>query len=163
MTGGGVPETYFDDIAVGDRFEAGEYLMTRDEIIEFATRFDPSPFHMDEAAAGRSIFGGLVASGIHTFAAWNHLRLKAEQGLQMLAGLGVDRLRYEAPVRPGDRLSVRAECIEKTASASKSDRGVLRFHHVLLNQDGERVMTLELSLLVARRPAEGQGAETAKP
>ena len=71
----------------------------------------------------------------------------------MLAGLGVDKLRYAAPVRPGDRLSLVGECIEKTPSERKPDRGVLRFRHTLVNQHGETVMTLELSLLVARRPA----------
>lgn len=144
--------TYFDDVALGQRFEAGDYLMTREEIVEFASRFDARPFHVDEKVAEASIFGGLVASGIHTFAAWNNLRLRSERGLRMLAGLGVDKLRYAAPVRPGDRLSLVGECIEKTPSESKPDRGVMRFRHDLVNQHGETVMTLELSLLVARRP-----------
>jgi acyl dehydratase len=147
-----VTATYFEDIAVGERFEAGEYLMTRDEIVEFATRFDPRPFHLEEAAAEQSIFGGLVASGIHTFAAWNNLRLRSERGLHMLAGLGFDKLRYAAPVRPGDRLSLVGECFEKTPSATKPDRGVMRFRHELVNQHGETVMTVEVTLLVARRP-----------
>lgn len=145
-------DSYFDDIQLGDRIAAGDYLMSREEIVEFAAKYDPRPFHLDEEAGRRSVFGGLVASGIHTVAAWNALRVEAEQGLAMLAGLGLDELRYPVPVRPGDRLSLSAECIERTPSASKPDRGVLRFRHHLLNQDGREVMTCVVSLMVARRP-----------
>ncbi len=144
---------YFDDIEVGEVLKSGPYAMSRAEIVEFAGRYDPRPFHLDEAAGGRSVFGGLVASGIHTIAVWNRLRLDAEGGLEMLAGLGFDELRYAVPVRPGDRLSLTATCIEKEASSTKPDRGVMRFHQSLRNQDGEEVMTLVVTLLVARRPA----------
>jgi len=143
---------YFDDIEVGDVLRSGDYAVTRDEIVEFAGRYDPRPFHLDEAAGEGSLFGGLVASGIHTIAVWNRLRLDAEGGLEMLAGLGFDELRYAVPVRPGDRLSLTATCIEKTASTSKVDRGVMRFHQSLRNQADEEVMTLVVTLLVARRP-----------
>ena len=81
---------YFQDFAVGDTVEAGGYRMTSEEMVEFARRYDPEPFHVDEAAARDSVFGGLVASGIHTIAVWNRLRKDAEDGLVMLAGLGLD-------------------------------------------------------------------------
>lgn len=116
-------------------------------------RYDPRPFHRDEAARERSLFGALVASGLHTIAVWNRLRLEPKGGLEMLAGLGFDELRYAVPVRPGDRLSLTATCIEKEASSSKPDRGVMRFHQSLRNQAGAEVRALVLTLLVARRPA----------
>ncbi|MDP6343695.1 MAG: MaoC family dehydratase [Alphaproteobacteria bacterium] len=146
--------TFFDDLEVGDRLAADGYLMTEAEIVEFGGKFDPRPIHTDPTAARQSLFGGLIASGIHTLAAWNRLRFQAEDGLAMLAGLGLDEVRYAAPVRPGDRLSLRAECIEKTPSASKPDRGIMRFRHVLTNQRGEETMSLASIMMVARRPAD---------
>ena len=98
---------YFEDFTVGEGFEAGGYRMTGEEIVEFARRYDPVSFHTDEAAGRHSVFGGLVASGIHTIAVWNRLRKDAEDGLVMLVGLGLDELRYPHPVRPGDVLSTR--------------------------------------------------------
>lgn len=143
---------YFEDFAVGDGFEAGGYRVTGEEIVEFARRYDPVPFHTDEAAAKESVFGGLVASGIHTIAVWNRLRKDAEDGLVMLAGLGIDELRYPHPVRPDDVLSMRSEVIEISPSARKPDRAVMRFRQTVKNQDGVEVMTAVLALLVAGRP-----------
>ncbi len=148
-----MPGRYFDDIEVGEVLMSGPYPMSRAEIVEFAGRYDPRPFHLHEAARERSLFGALVASGIHTVAVWNRLRLEPKGGLEMLAGLGFDELRYAVPVRPGDRLSLTATCIEKEASSSKPDRGVMRFHQSLRNQAGAEVRALVLTLMVARRPA----------
>ncbi len=92
----------FDDIEVGDVLRSGGYPVTRDEIVEFAGRYDPRPFHLDEAAGEGSVFGGLVASGIHTIAVWNRLRLDAEGGLVEQARPWRDALSPVAP-RPGRR------------------------------------------------------------
>ncbi len=143
---------YFEDYAVGDTVEAGGYRVTSEEIVEFARRYDPVPVHVDEAAARDSMFGGLVASGIHTIAVWNRLRKDAEDGLVMLAGLGIDELRYPHPVRPDDVPSMRSEVIEISPSARKPDRAVMRFRQTVTNQDGVEVMTAVLALLVAGRP-----------
>ena len=143
---------YYEDIAVGGSLQADGFEVTKSDIVAFGSQFDPRAIHTDEKAAQSSIFGGLVASGIHNLAAWNRLRYDAEAGLVQLAGLGLDELRYQAPVRPGDRLHLTAECIEKRRSLSNADRGIMRFRHRLLSQHDEEVMTLIVSLLVARRP-----------
>lgn len=142
---------YFDDIEVGAVRQAGAHQVTRQDIVAFAERYDPQPFHLDEAAGRASLFGGLVASGIHTIAIWNHIRVTELDQFVMLAGLGLDGVRYGRPVRPGDVLAVRSECVEKTPSASKPDRGVVRFRHQVINQDGDEVMVAELLLMIARR------------
>src|SRR5688500_8065762 len=95
----------FDDITVGLVLVApGSYEMTRDEIVEFAGRFDPQPFHLDEDAGARTDFGGLVASGMHTIAASMCLAADERPETAAVAGLGIDELRLLRPVRPGDRL-----------------------------------------------------------
>lgn len=141
---------FFDDVVLGDTLSAGPYRVEAEEIVAFASRYDPRPYHLEEEAGRQSIFGGLVASGIHTIAIWNRLRFEAEMGLAQLAGLGVDKIRYHTPVRPGDTLRLEATCSEARPSASKPDRGVLTYAHAVLNQDGEVAMTLEVRLLVAK-------------
>ncbi len=141
----------FDDIELGTAMAAGGYEVRADEIVAFAERYDPRPYHLDEEAARDSLFGGLVASGIHTIGMWNRLRFEAEAGLAQLAGLGLDALRFHHPVRPGDRLSLRAECVEKRRSKAKPDCGIVRFRHTLSNQADEPVMTCEVTLMVAAR------------
>ena len=143
---------YYEDIIVGGSLQADGFDITKSDIVAFGCQFDPRAIHTDEDAAQSSIFGGLVASGIHNLAAWSRLRFDAEAGLAQLAGLGLDELRYHVPVRPGDRLHLTAECIEKRRSLSNAEHGIMRFRHRLLNQDDDEVMTLIVSLLVARRP-----------
>lgn len=143
---------YFDDIEVGEVLMSGPYPMSPrgDRRVRRALRSPALPPR--RGVRERSLFGALVASGIHAIAVWNRLRLEPKGGLEMLAGLGFDELRYAVPVRPGDRLSLTATCIEKEASSSKPDRGVMRFHQSLRNQAGAEVRALVLTLLVARRP-----------
>lgn len=142
-------EVFFGDVELDDTLSAGPYRVEAEEIVEFARRYDPRPYHLDEEAGRQSIFGGLVASGILTIAIWNRLRFEAEAGLAQLAGLGVDKIRYHNPVRPGDVLRLEATCTAARPSASKPDRGILTYAHTILNQDGGTVMTLEVRLLVA--------------
>jgi acyl dehydratase len=142
---------HFEDLETGGTIEAAGYRVSAEEIIGLAERYDPRPFHLDAGAGEQSVFGGLVASGIHSIAIWNRLRFDAEAGLAMLAGLGLDELRYHRPVRPGDCLSLRAECVEKRYSQNDANRGIMRFRHRLVNQDGDAVMTCIVTLLVAAR------------
>ncbi|MDP6706832.1 MAG: MaoC/PaaZ C-terminal domain-containing protein [Alphaproteobacteria bacterium] len=144
---------YFEDLAVGDRLAAGPYRVAREEMLAFAQSYDPRPVHLDDAAGAASDFGGLVASGIYTLAVWNRLRFEAEAGLSQIAGLGLEEVRYSAPVRAGDRLDLAAECTAKRPSASRADRGIMAFQHRLLNQHGQLAMTAVVNLLVSRRPA----------
>jgi acyl dehydratase len=94
---------YFEDLEVGDTRKAGPYFVSKDEIIQFAKQFDPRPFHIDEEAAARSVFGGLSASAGHTFAIFIFLTDRYQPPFRALAGLGYDELRLPNAVRPGDR------------------------------------------------------------
>ncbi len=145
---------YFEDFAVGETISFREYLVTEEEILDFARRFDPQAFHADPEAAKRSHVGGLIASGWHTGAIF--MRLQCDAFLTQSASLvspGVDELRWLAPVRPGDTLSGSAEVIECRASRSKPDRGIVRARGELHNQAGISVFSVCTTGFFARRPA----------
>ena len=141
----------FDEIPVGLVLAPLEaYEMTRDDIVDFAGRFDPQPFHLDEEAAARTDFGGLVASGLHTLAVSIRLGADEEPATAAVAGLGIDELRMLRPVRPGDRLRQSTEVVEVCASRSRRDRGIVRARRTVRNQDDVPVLTYLLSWMVAR-------------
>jgi acyl dehydratase len=145
---------YFEDFPPGDVRESPSRAVTRDEIIAFARQYDPQPFHLDDEAATRSIYGGLLASGWHTCAI--HMRLMWETFLKDTASLGspgVDEIRWVKPVRPGDTLRVRFTVVEATPSRSKPDRGIVRSRSEVFNQHGEIVMTTRGLGMFGRRPA----------
>ena len=136
-------ETFFEDHAVGQVTAGGYKYVDKHEIVRFATRYDPQPFHLDEAAAKHSIFGGLIASGWHTLAMMMRMLVDHHRG--RLAGLGspgCEQIRWLQPVRPGDTLRFSAECIETTPSKSKPDRGIVKSRITVLNQRDEPVMTV---------------------
>ena len=145
---------YLEDFEVGELRELGEHEVSRQEIIEFATQWDPQPFHIDEAAAKASLYGGLTASSLHLFAICTRLFFDHEDRIAVLAMLGKDAVRFPNPARMGDRLTYTTECIEARVSQSKPDRGVIRLRDEVHNQDQVLVLTQEVSLLVARRPGE---------
>lgn len=144
-------DRWFDDFEVGETFEVGDHLMTEERILAFGHEFDPQPFHTDIELAAGSVFGGLIASGWHTGSVMMRL-LTSTLGPSSLGSPGCDRLRWSAPVRPGDRLTLKVEVLEKRPSASKPDRGVLIFHNDVVNQDGVVVMSLDATLFMSRRP-----------
>jgi acyl dehydratase len=144
---------YFEEAEVGKLRTAGPYLVSRNEIIEFAQKYDPQPFHIDEEAAARSVFAGLTASAAHTFAILISLLSKTQPySLRVLAGLGWDELRLPLPVRPGDELELEVAILEKRESKSNSDRGVVRNQIHLHNQKREIVLRCIGIVLVARQP-----------
>jgi acyl dehydratase len=143
---------YFEDLPVGRELSVGGYALEREEMIAFARRWDPYPFHTDEAAAEASVFGGLTASSCHIVAICTALFHRLGDAPAILAMLGKDRLVFPNPARPDDVLEYRAECIEARASRKHGDRGVVRFRDGLQNQAGEAVLRQEVALLVARRP-----------
>ena len=143
---------YFEDVSVGDREKAGPYKLSREEIIRFATKFDPEPFHTDEAAASRSIFGGLTASSAHMFSVAYALSHQRKQRLAVLAALGIEEMEFPNPGRPGDELTFNMTILEKRESKSRPDRGIVRIQTVISNQNAERVVDYKLKLMVARRP-----------
>jgi len=144
---------YFDDLRVGLRFRSGSYVVSAEEIRQFAARYDPQPFHLDEAAARESPFGGLVASGWHTAAIT--MRLTLEGGPRLAAGtmgLGAE-LSWKLPVRAGDSLHAVGEIIETIASQSRSDRGRIVMRVETYNQREELVQLQIARVLVPRRAA----------
>ena len=121
-------------------------------MVGYARQYDPQPFHTDAAAAARSFFGGLVASGWHTAAV--SMRLIAQSEIRAaggLIGMGVEQLRWPRPVRPGDTLHVEVEVMEMRPSRSHPDRGIVRVRNTTLNQAGESVQIMETALFVQRR------------
>ena len=147
------PKYYWEDFKVGERIELGSKLVTREEIVEFASRYDPQPFHVDEVATAKSIYGGLIASGWHT--ACIFMRLFADGMLNRAAAMGspgIDELRWLKPVRPGDQLSARLEVLEVRPSRSKADRGIARLRSVVVDRSGDEVLTFVAAVMFARRP-----------
>ena len=144
---------YWEDVKVGERQRFGRYPVTREEIVDFARRFDPQPFHLDEAAAGASLFGGLIASGWHTGAML--MRMICDHmvpGAASTGAIGFDDLRWVRPVRPGDVLGVETLVTDKIESRSRKDVGTVKIQSRVVNQRGEDVMTLTSLVLYRRRP-----------
>jgi acyl dehydratase len=146
---------YFEDLEVGIKRHFGHYDVTREEVIEFARKYDPQPFHLSDEAAAKTHFGRLAASGWHTTAMTMAViaRFVVAHEQAGLGSPGVDELRWLKPVFPGDRISVSGTVLDKTPSRSKSDIGSFRTQTVVTNQDGVEVMRFTSIVLIRRRPA----------
>jgi acyl dehydratase len=146
-------EMYLEDFAVGQTYGSGRITVDRERSKAFAAEFDPQPFHQDEEAARRSIFGGLAASGWHTAALT--MRLLVESDFKPVGGIigaGFDELRWPVPVRPGDELHVESEVLGVRPSTSRPHQGVVKVRTTTKNQNGETVQVAVGNLLVPRRP-----------
>lgn len=145
--------TCFEDFHVGEERTLGSKTVTREAIIAFASEFDPQPFHLDDAAANASPYGGLIASGWHTASIAMRLLVDSFNGrAASLGSPGTDELRWLKPVRPGDTLTLKTRILAVTPSTSRPDRGSVRVHYTLLNQRGETVLTMIGIGMFARRP-----------
>jgi acyl dehydratase len=146
---------YLDDFTPGSTFETEGKTLSEAEILDFALKYDPQPFHMDVEAAKDGPFGGLIASGIHTLAIGLRMMLQAQVFAPgaSLGSPGLDELRWVKPVRPGDTLRLTGETIETRPSRSKPDRGVLRYKMTVLNQRDEAVMTMIGNQILKRPPS----------
>lgn len=144
---------YFEDFAIGQVFAADEdYEMTPERIHAYATEYDPQPIHLDPAVASREMFGGIIASGWHSLSATMRLIVHSNIfGGAPVVGVGVDRLRYLEPIRPGDRLRAQAEVIGLRPSRSHPDRGYLTLRVTTTRQGNEPVLTQEWTVLVPTR------------
>ena len=142
---------YFEDLQPGDVVMGPTFVVERDEMVEFARRWDPQPFHLDDAVADE-LFGegGVTAPGVFNMAVRTRL-LHDTPNLAVIAALGYDELRFHAPVRAGDSLQLRQEWLDKRVSDSKPDRGVARSRLSLINQDGVEVMNHIDTILVRRK------------
>lgn len=145
---------WFEDFPVGMTVEIPGPVLTRESILEYAQRYDPQPFHVDEEAAKQSPYGGLIASGWHTVSL--AMRMICDAYLLDAASLGspgVNQVRWLKPVRPGDSLRLRMTVLEAKPSTSKPDRGTVLHRWDVLNQNGETVMTMEGYGMFRRRGA----------
>jgi len=155
---------YLDDLAVGERFELGSHTFQADEIKAFAERFDPQLFHIDEAAAERSHFGALCASGWHTASVWMRLmiefrkrlaeeeRLRGEKSAGTGPAPGFKNLKWLKPVYVGDTITYSSEVIGKRSSNSRPGWGLLTTRGSGVNQRGETVLSFEGTTFLERRP-----------
>ncbi len=146
---------YLDDLTPGQRFTTQGLTLSEAEIIDFAWRYDPQPFHLDANAAADSPYGGLIASGFQSLAIC--FRLFIQSGMLHAASMGspgIDELRWLAPVRPGDTLHSEIEILEVRPSSSKPDRGIVRMKYHAVNQRGDVVLSFIVNHLLRRRPGD---------
>ena len=149
---------FFEDFVEGEIFEYGGERINKEEVFEFARRYDPEPFHLSDETAADTIFGSPIASGLQTLALWrrmDHEFLKPRRAA-MLVAAGLDDVRFVNPARPGDELSVRCEVLEKIPSRSKPDRGIVRFGFLIRNQHDVLLISFKNRVVVGRRPARGE-------
>ena len=143
---------FFEDFEVGTTEEFGEYLVTEEEILEFASKYDPQAFHLSDEAAKATLFGGLCASGWHTCAiAMRMLVDNMPESNKSLGSPGIDELRWTRPVFPGDTLRVKTTVLSKTNSRSRPDLGSLQMQNEVFNQNNELVMSNKPIVIYRKR------------
>ena len=148
---------FFEDITLDYRSVVGSFPLTEAGVIEFATTWDPQPFHTDPTAAAKSIFGGLVASSVHLFAICTRLFTDHDDRIQVIAMLGKDKLRLPNPARAGTVLTYETRCIGRRESDSRRNAGIVTLADTVADDRGTVVLTQEVTLLVRRRnPAPGR-------
>jgi acyl dehydratase len=146
---------YFEDLEIGAETYFGCYEVTREEVLEFARKYDPQPFHLSDEEAAKTHFGRVAASGWHTCAMTMAVIARYVVGDEQ-AGLGspgIDELRWRRPVYPGDTLHVRGKIIDKTPSRSRPEMGSFRTATTVTNQDDQAVLTFTSIVLIRRRTA----------
>ncbi|HEV2675436.1 MAG TPA: MaoC family dehydratase [Aliidongia sp.] len=151
---GAAPRLFLDDLHVGQFFASGTHPLDEAQILAFAQAFDPQPFHLDDAAARTTLFGGLAASGWHTAAVT--MRLQVESGLPFEGGIigAGGEISWPRPTRPGDILRVESEVLEITPSRSRPDRGMAVVRSETKNQRDEVLQVLVAKLVLPRRAAD---------
>ena len=143
---------YLDDLNVGDEFTSQGHTLDKDAVFAFAGQFDPQPFHLDEAAAQASSFGGLAASGWHTASVTMKLLVSSFPVAGGVLGLGAE-VTWPRPVRPGDTLRAVTTVMEVTPSRSKPDRGIVTIETLTFNQDDELCQRMVSKVVATRRPS----------
>ena len=147
-------ERYYEDIVVGEVRESSARPVTRAELLEFAARYDPQYFHVDPTAAAGSIFGEIVASGIHGAALWRQLDHEISGDIRWVCGVAWEEVRWPHPIRAGDQVRARSEMLGKRPSRSNQGRGVVECRYTLLNQRDQTVFTCRsVNLIEMRHPA----------
>ena len=152
---------YYEDLEIGKKSAFGRYEVTREEVLEFAHKYDPQPFHLDDAAAARTHFGRISASGWHTCAMTMSMMVANMKDVKQ-AGLGspgIDNLKWKKPVYPGDTLRVESEVIEKRRSKSRREMGIFKSHAKVFNQNDDVVMEMTSNGLIQVRNPEAPISE----
>ena len=144
--------TYFEDFILHQKTTGGEYNVSKKDIMEYAEKWDPQPYHIDETKAKASIHGGVIASAAHTLAISFMLRHQIESDIADIAGLELDKMVFPKPVRPGDSLSVSIEYVERRESRKQPDRGIVTRVIDVKNQKGETVCKYRDTFLAEKRP-----------
>ena len=154
---------YFEDLITDVTRELGTHLFTREEMIDFATKFDPQPFHLDDAAGKESIYGGLIASGWHTTAVWlrhlvddrnrerDHMLFRGDTPAKYGPSPGFEKLKWLKPIMAGDAIRFTTRIIEKRDSKSRPTVGLAIYQNEGWNQRGEQVFALTSKMFVERR------------
>ncbi len=141
---------FFDDIAEDYQSVVGTYRLTEQEIVEFAQKWDPQPFHIDPIVAANSVFGGLVASSLHLFAICTRLFFDHSDRIQVAAMLGKDKIRLPNPARVDTTLTYHTRVIQRRTSRTRGDVGIITLADSLTDENDKQVLTQEVTLLVAR-------------
>jgi acyl dehydratase len=143
---------YYEDLVIGEVRESSPRSVTLEELLEFAVRYDPQYFHADPVAAKQSMFGEVIASGIHSAALWRALDHEISGDIHWICGIAWEEVRWPNPVRAGDTLRARAEALAKRLSGKDARRGIVEYRYSLVNQRGETAFTCRSINLVALRP-----------
>jgi len=144
-------ERFYDDFSVGEKFSLGTVVMKEEEMINFATQFDPQRFHLDPEAAAETIYGGLIASGWHTGSLMMKLLTEGFLGEHSLGAAGLSELSWPAPVRVGDVLTLTVEIMKKRESKSRQHLGLIEIKNQLVNQNGEVALQAVPTMLIAMK------------
>jgi acyl dehydratase len=154
-----VDRLHFEDLEVGFVIEAGDHLVTKEEIISFAEKWDRQPFHIDEELAKASHYGGLIACSAHIFAILCSFSDRISPPLASLGALGFDAFRIHAPLRPGARIRFVSRTASRRRSRSKPDRGIVVFHNSLYDQDDLEILSIRTTVMMRSRDSvEGAAA-----
>jgi len=146
----------YEDLEVGSTYEVGSHTFTRDEIVQFASQFDPQPFHLDDAAGAASMFGGLAASGWHTCSVMMGLFARhVLNGSTAMGSPGIDEIRWYKPVLVGDTITMTTTIGGKRVSASKPDRGIVDVQWDGTNQRGEKAVVVRTKVMFGLRKPGG--------
>ena len=152
------PHRCFEDLSVGEYRVSREKQVSQDEILAFARAYDPQWFHADPELAKQSVFGGLVASGIHVLALWRQLDHEINSDIDFVCGIGWDELRLKRAIRAGDTIHVTSEIVELRPSTTRPDRGTALTRYAVVTQDGEEAVTFTSINLVYTREGRTRAA-----
>jgi acyl dehydratase len=158
-----MPRIHWEDFTAGSVESYGPRLVTREEIVAFASEFDPQPMHLDEEAARATLLGGLAASGWHSCAIL--MRMSCDWFMldsSSMGSPGIEEVRWLRPLRPGDQVTLRRTVVETRASKSRPDMGIAKFKYELVNQNGEAVTTLTCNIMFGRRMRADDASTSAK-